>query len=82
MQNKIYVTQPSLAPLEEYNDLLQDLWDDGILTHHGPRVQKLEKKLKEYLHIDNCTIVTNGTIAIQLAIKALSFKRRNYNNTF
>lgn len=75
MDNKpIYVTQPSLPPLDEYTQLLQGVWDSGILTHNGPLVQRLEKELCEKLKVDSFTTVTNGTIAIQMAIKALELK--------
>ena len=39
----IFVTQPSLAPLEEYTQLLAGVWERGILTHNGPLVQQLER---------------------------------------
>lgn len=75
MDNKpIYVTQPSLPPLDEYTQLLQGIWDSGILTHNGPFVQQLEKELCEKLKLDNFITVTNGTVAIQMAIKALELK--------
>jgi dTDP-4-amino-4,6-dideoxygalactose transaminase len=70
----IFVTQPSLAPLDEFTDLLKGVWERGILTHNGPLVQRLEKEICEKLGIDNFTSVTNGTIAIQMAIKALGIK--------
>ncbi len=70
----IYVTSPSLAPLKEFNNLLKKVWDSGIITHNGPLVQLLEKELKAYLNLPNIVVVTNGTIAIQLAIKALNLK--------
>ena len=70
----IYVTKPSLAPLEEYVDMLKDVWDRGILTHNGPVLQKLEEKLKKKLGISNFVAVSNGTIALQMAIKALQVK--------
>lgn len=67
----IYVTAPSLPPLEEYTGILRGVWERKILTHNGPLVQQLEKDLKQKYAIQNLAIVTNGTIAIQLAIKAL-----------
>lgn len=70
----IYVTQPSLAPLSEYVELLEEVWDSGILTHNGPKVQLLENKIAEKLKLDNFSIVLNGTIALQMAIKALDLK--------
>jgi len=75
MENKpIYVTQPSLAPLDEYMELLKGVWGRGILTHNGPLVQQLEKELCKRLNISNFVAVSNGTIAIQMAIKALELK--------
>ena len=41
----IYVTQPSLAPLDEYVEELKKVWESGILTHNGPLVQKLENEI-------------------------------------
>jgi dTDP-4-amino-4,6-dideoxygalactose transaminase len=67
----IYVTQPSLAPLEEFTELLRGVWDRGILTHNGPLVQQLEGELCTKLQIPSCVAVSNGTIAMQMAIKAL-----------
>lgn len=75
MENKpIYVTMPSLAPLDEYVEILKGVWDRGILTHNGPLVQQLEKDLCIKLNIPNFVAVSNGTIAIQIAIKALELK--------
>jgi dTDP-4-amino-4,6-dideoxygalactose transaminase len=75
MINKpIFVTQPSLAPLNEVTALLEGVWDRGILTHNGPLVQRFEKEICEKLGLQNFLTVTNGTIAIQMAIKALEIK--------
>lgn len=77
MQKKnknIYVTMPSLAPLSEYTDLLKGVWERGILTHNGPLVQEFEQKISQKLSVNYFSAVTNGTIAIQMAIKALKLK--------
>jgi len=75
MNNKpIFVTQPSLAPLDEYMEILKGVWERGILTHNGPLVQQFEKDLCVKLDIPNFVAVNNGTIAIQMAIKALQLK--------
>lgn len=70
----IYVTQPSLTPLEEYVELLKGVWERGILTHNGPLVQQLEKEICEQEGLSNFVAVSNGTIALQMAIKALELK--------
>ena len=75
MKNKpTFVTQPSLASLDEFINVLSGVWERGILTHNGPLVKRLEKKLSEKLNIKYLSLVTNGTIAIQMAIKALEIK--------
>lgn len=74
MDKPIYVTMPSLAPLDEYVELLKGVWERGILTHNGPLVQQFEKDLCHKLNIGNFVAVANGTIAIQMAIKALELK--------
>lgn len=70
----VFVTMPSLAPLEEYVELLKGVWDRGILTHNGPLVQRFERDLAQKLNINNFIAVSNGTISIQMAIKALELK--------
>jgi hypothetical protein len=41
------------------------------MTHNGPLVQRFEKEVCEYLKVPNMVSCTNGTIALQMAIKAL-----------
>ena len=66
-----FVTLPSIAPIEEYVDILKPAWESGILTHNGPILRRLERELEAYWNTQNLVVMTNGTVAIQLAIKAL-----------
>ena len=70
----IYVTKPYLPPKEEYISLVSEVFDSGILTNQGPKLLELEAKLKQYLGVENFQFVTNGTIALQLALKALGIE--------
>ena len=75
MKNKnIFVTQPSLAPFNEFTEILKGVWDRKILTHNGPLVQQLESELEQKLEVPHFTVVNNGTIALQIAIKALELQ--------
>lgn len=67
----IYVTKSFMPPIEEYNKYVQRIFERGILTNQGPNVQELQTKLSEYLGVDNFHYLTNGTIALQLALSAL-----------
>jgi len=70
----IPVTKPFLPPQDEYNKYLAGIWQRNWLTNNGPLVNDLELKLKEYLSVDHLLYLTNGTVAIQIAIKALGLK--------
>lgn len=70
----IPVTKPFLPPREEYNRYLDGIWERNWLTNNGPLVNELELQLKENLGLDHLLFVSNGTIALQLAIKALELK--------
>lgn len=70
----INVTKPFLPPKAEYLKILDEIWDRNWLTNNGPVLNELEQKIKTYLGCQNLLIVGNGTIAIQLAIKALDLK--------
>ena len=67
----IYVTQPTLPPLEEFLPYLQQIWDSKILTNGGPFHQQLEQALCDYLGVKHIALFTNGTIALVTALQAL-----------
>ena len=68
----INVTKPYLPPFEKFSHRLQKIWERNYLTNQGPELLSLEERLKEYLGVRNVMVVNNGTIALQLAIKALN----------
>ncbi|MEM8520381.1 DegT/DnrJ/EryC1/StrS family aminotransferase [Flavobacterium sp. PL12] len=70
----IPVTKPFLPPIEEYQKYLIGIWSRQWLTNMGPLASDLEIKLKEYLGLKHLLFVTNGTVALQMAIKALDLK--------
>ncbi len=70
----INVTKTFLPPIEEFTELLKNTWQSRWVTNQGPLAEELEGKLKEYLGVKHLLLVSNGTIALQLAIKALDLK--------
>ena len=67
----IPVTKPFLPPQEEYQRLVDGIWKRQWLTNMGPLASELEMNIKEYLKVNHLLYVTNGTVALQMAIKAL-----------
>lgn len=67
----IQVTSSSMPPIEEYIQEISTIWDTRWLTHTGPKHQKLEKQLCEYLNVDNVALFTNGHLALEAALEVL-----------
>ena len=70
----IPVAKPFLPPSEEYQHLLMGIWQRQWLTNMGPLASQLEMELKSFLQLKHLLFVTNGTVALQMAIKALDLK--------
>jgi dTDP-4-amino-4,6-dideoxygalactose transaminase len=68
---RIYVTQPKLPPLEEFIPYLEKIWHNKTLTNGGPFHQQFESALCDYLGVNHISLFTNGTIALVTALQAL-----------
>ena len=67
----INVTKTYLPDVEKYKNYVDKIFRSGWLTNNGSFVQNLEKRLEGYLNIKNLILVSNGTLALQIAYKAL-----------
>ncbi len=74
IMKKIQVTEPFLPPKEEYEKYLDGIWERNWLTNMGPLSLQLEEKLKDYLGLNYVQFVANGTLGLQLAVKALGLE--------
>lgn len=68
---KINVTRSFLPPFDEYAAYLRQIWKNDHLTNQGPLLKEFEKKTTEYLGVSNFQFLTNGTLALQIALRAL-----------
>ena len=69
--DKIFVTQPYLPPLDELLPFLQTMWDSKHLTNNGPFHEQFERELADFLGLQNLALFANGTIALVVALQAL-----------
>lgn len=69
--NQITVTSPLLPNLEEYNAMLQDIWQRKWITNNGYYHQQLERALTDYLGVEYLSLFTNGTLPLITALQAL-----------
>jgi dTDP-4-amino-4,6-dideoxygalactose transaminase len=74
MKDRVNVTKTHLPPLEDFQRLIAEIWESGQLTNLGVKQTELQDRLREYLGVKHLQLVNNGTIALQLAIKALNLK--------
>ena len=72
MDNKlITVTSPLLPNLDEFHEMLQQIWDSKWITNNGQFHKQLEAALKEYLGVPQVSLFTNGTLPLLTALQAL-----------
>lgn len=69
--NKITVTSPLLPDLDEFHELLKQVWDSKWITNNGSFHQKLEAAMAEYLKVPYVSLFTNGTLPLITALQAL-----------
>ena len=72
--NILPVTKTTLPILKHYAVYLEKIWRNGWVTNNGELVKELTRKLRARLAVPHMVMVANGTLALQLAIKALKLK--------
>ncbi len=73
MEKKIFVTRTSMPPYEEFIEKIRPLWDTHWLTNMGRYHQELENRLKDYLGVEQLSLMVNGHMSLELAIQAMNF---------
>ena len=73
MNNKdiITVTSPLLPDLDDFHEMLKDIWDRKWITNNGEYHKRLESALAEYLKVPYISLFTNGTLPLLTALQAL-----------
>lgn len=67
----ITVTSPLLPNLDEFNEMLKEIWASKWITNNGQFHQQLEKALADYLKVPYVSLFTNGTLPLITALQAL-----------
>ncbi|MBO1686768.1 MULTISPECIES: DegT/DnrJ/EryC1/StrS aminotransferase family protein [Clostridium] len=71
LDKKISVIKSSMPPIEEYIDEIKEIWETRWLTHTGPKHQKLQQGLCDYLGVNNIDMFANGHLSLEAAISVL-----------
>ncbi|MBI3922077.1 MAG: aminotransferase class I/II-fold pyridoxal phosphate-dependent enzyme [Armatimonadetes bacterium] len=73
-QEPLHVGGPNIGDRARLMARFSDLLDRRWLTNHGPYVQELERQICNLLGVKHCIAMCNGTIALEIAIRALGLK--------
>ena len=71
IMDKITVTSPLLPNLDEFNEMLKEIWASRWVTNNGQFHKQLEQALCEYLKVPYISLFTNGTLPLLTALQAL-----------
>jgi len=80
--HNIQVTKPHLPDKAKYKKYIDEIYDRCQLTNHGILVKELERRLAEYLNLDEIILVANGTMALNIAYRALEIKNEVITSPF
>lgn len=75
MTGIIPYTRPSMPPIEEYIDEIKDMWETHWLTNMGEKHRLFQDMLRFYIGAENIELLTNGHMAIELTIQAMSMPK-------
>lgn len=67
----VHVGRPNVGSKREFLARIGEMLDRNWLTNNGPLVQELETRIADYLGVRNCVAMCNGTVALEIAIRAL-----------
>jgi dTDP-4-amino-4,6-dideoxygalactose transaminase len=73
---RLLVSEPSMNDdSSKFLENISEVWNSRWLTNGGPKILELESKIREKYNIPNISIVVNGTVALQMAIRALNLPK-------
>ncbi|MDX2149182.1 MAG: DegT/DnrJ/EryC1/StrS family aminotransferase [Bryobacteraceae bacterium] len=70
----LHVGRPNIGDKGKLLERIEDMLDRRWLSNNGPFVQELEARIAKYLGVRNCIAMCNGTVALEIAIRALGLK--------
>lgn len=70
----LHVGRPNIGNRESFLKYAGDIFDRRWLSNNGPLVQELEKRIADFLNVKHCVAMCNGTVALEIAIRALGLE--------
>ncbi len=76
----IPVTKPFMPPRDKLNKYIDGIYERQWLTNDGPLVRELTQRLEAFLNVKNLLLVSNGTLALQVAFSVLNVSNKKVKN--
>ncbi len=73
-KEQLHVGRPNIGSREAFIKYAEEIFDRRWLSNNGPMVQELEQRIAEYHGVKHCVAMCNGTIALEIAIRALKLE--------
>lgn len=70
----LHVGRPNIGSRDAFIQYVDQIFDNRWLSNNGQMVQELERKIAEYHNVKNCVAMCNGTVALEIAIRALELE--------
>jgi dTDP-4-amino-4,6-dideoxygalactose transaminase len=70
----LHVGRPNIGDRDAFLQRVNRILDSHRLTNNGPMVQEFERRIAEHLGVKHCVAMCNGTIALEIAIRALKLE--------
>jgi dTDP-4-amino-4,6-dideoxygalactose transaminase len=67
----LHVGRPNIGDRTALHARMTEVFDRRWLTNAGPFVQELERRIAEQLRAKHCILMCNGTVALEIAIRAM-----------
>jgi len=73
-EQPLHVGRPNIGSRDAFMKLAGEMFDRRWLSNDGPLVQEFEQRVAGYHGVKHCVAMCNGTIALEIAIRALKLE--------
>ena len=73
-EQMLHVGRPNMGDRAAFMRHVDDIFERAWLSNDGPLVQEFEARIAAHLGVKHCVAMCNGTIALEIAIRALGLE--------
>lgn len=70
----LHVGRPNIGDRDAFLEYAEEIFGRCWLSNNGPLVREFEKRVADYHNVKHCVAMCNGTVALEIAIRALGLE--------